>query len=163
MNDFEIIPAQQREQMPELFGKQKDNFFIAPSKTTTAKYDLSKIQKMLHQMCQSNMLQQKIAFPTDHGLDFIQVKKIIRCEGYKKYTIIFTTDTEPILSSYNIGKFAKLFQEITVFFLTHKSHLVNINYIKNYRKSGLIQMVDNTTVPVSVRRRNSFFEVINQF
>lgn len=164
MNEFIVKPAfgqNRKSTQHDFFGQQPQEFFIAPSKKNNEKtYDLGKIEKLLKELCQSALLNQKIALPTDHGIDFIQVKSIIRCEGSKKYTRIYTTDAEPILSSYNIGKFKKLFEDITVFFLSHKSHLVNISYIKNYQRSGLIQMIDDTIVPVSVRRRNSFLDLI---
>lgn len=47
----------------------------------------------------------------------------------------------------------------------HKSHLVNINYIKEYKyeNGGTIIMSDNSKIAVSVGRRNFVINFLKQF
>ena len=48
------------------------------------------------------------------------------------------------------------------FVRTHKSHLVNIRYIKNFIKDEMMVVLNNNVkVPVSKRKKEKIMEVIN--
>jgi len=96
-----------------------------------------------------------IGIPTFEGFDFIPVENIIRCEGMQKCTRIIIRDSKSLISSYNIGAFIKLLEPYQ-FFSTHKSHLINLIHIKKYYKEGSIKMTDDSSVPVSKRRKSLF-------
>lgn len=100
-----------------------------------------------------------IGIPTMEGYDFIRVKEIIRCQGLQRCTQVITTQTNKIISSYNLGEFTKILEPLS-FFSPHKSHLINLNYIKSYSKDGSILMCDGSQIPVSRRRRNEFLSTI---
>ena len=48
------------------------------------------------------------------------------------------------------------------FIRPHKSHLVNVKYIKGFLKNdgGYIEMTDGTHIPVSRRKREKIIEII---
>ena len=102
----------------------------------------------------------KIGIPTMEGFDFIQINEIVRCEGMQKCTLIVTKQEKSLISSYNLGEFKKLLEPFG-FFSSHRSHLVNLKQIRKYKREGSIEMMDNTQVPVSRRRRNEFLAAIN--
>ena len=97
----------------------------------------------------------RITIPGSESYEFIVVKNIIRCEGWQKYTRIYLTTGEIILSSYNIGVFADYLIKCN-FYSCHKSHLINLNLIERYLKTGEIIMCDGAIVPVSRRRKEDF-------
>lgn len=103
--------------------------------------------------------QKKIVLPTSDGLEFIPVKDILRCEGYQKYTKIYVSDGRRIVSSYNIGKFAQMLSGYN-FYMTHKSHLINTDFISSYKNEGIVILHDGAEVPVSRRKKNDFIEYI---
>ena len=107
----------------------------------------------------SSFPEDMIGIPTMEGLDFIQAKEIIRCEGYQRCTRIITTSQSDILSSYHIGFFRKRL-EAHHFYLTHKSHLINLEHIRKYLKEGSIKMADGVFVPVSKRRKGEFLKLM---
>lgn len=99
-----------------------------------------------------------IGIPTIEGLEFIDTDKIIRCEGLQKCTLIVTTEKSDIISSYNIGKFADLLEN-DGFFLCHRSHLINLQYVKKYTREGYIYFSANSKpVPLARRKRCAFLE-----
>ena len=108
------------------------------------------LQRLLNQ--NSNEL---IGIPTIEGFEFIAVSDILRCEGLHKCTRVVTKERSDLISSYNIGEFGKLLIKFG-FFAPHKSHLINMNEILRYHKEGTIIMSDNSTVPVSRRRKALF-------
>ena len=98
-----------------------------------------------------------IAVPSQKGLSFIKIDKIIRFEGVDGYTRIYTTDEKPFLSSYSIGKFSKLLVNSN-FYLCHKSHLINLVYVQSLLKEGTIEMIDSSTISCARTKRNELLE-----
>jgi len=104
----------------------------------------------------------KITVPTISGLIFLDVQDIIRCQSDINYTTIYTTDKQKIL----VAKTLKEFEEILSgfnFFRVHNSHLINLSYIKKYNKGkgGTVQLLDNTEIEVSTRRKDEFLQRIS--
>ncbi len=115
------------------------------------------LAKMLRSFCPNNV----IPIPTMEGTEFLQAEEIIRCEGLQKYTLIVTREGKDLVSSHNIGEFGKLLLSHG-FFATHKSHLVNLRYIRKLSNEGDISLRDGSHVPLSRRRRRAFMEEIRQ-
>lgn len=103
---------------------------------------------------------QKLALPTNEGLVFLPVEKIVRCEAKGSYTIIHTFN-EKLVTSRNIKEYEELLPG-NIFFRVHNSHIVNINNIKKYYKGrgGYIEMDDGATVEIATRRKDAFLRRI---
>ncbi len=99
-----------------------------------------------------NTKKTSIAIPINKGLTFIKTKDIIRFEGVEGYTKIICSKKEPILSSYNIGKFVKILSDSN-FFLTHKSHFINLHFVDCILKEGTILLKDGSSVPLTKSKR----------
>lgn len=97
----------------------------------------------------------KIVIPGAKLYQHVLVNDIIHCEGWQKYTRIHLKNGDIILSSYNIGVFKDLLKEYN-FFSPHKSHLINMNAIKNYNPEGIVELINGNEVPVSRRRKADF-------
>ena len=118
-------------------------------------------RQLLENLLNPGSMQNRIGIPTGQGLEFVQTGNIIRCEGEQKYTNIFIQNQKDILSSYNLGEFQKLLHRYG-FFQPHKSHLINLSHIKRYDREGVVTMSDNSTVPVSRRKRHDFLDQLNR-
>ncbi len=103
----------------------------------------------------------KIAVPSQKGLTFIKTDTIIRFEGVDGYTNIYCVDEKPFLSSYSIGKFCKLLEN-TDFFLCHKSHLINLHFVKSLYNEGSIEMIDRSTITCARSKKNELLEKMKQ-
>jgi two-component system LytT family response regulator len=104
---------------------------------------------------------QKIILSTSEGIHIIKVKNIIRCQADDYYTNFFLNDGRKIM----ISKTLKESEELLVdykFIRPHRSHLVNISYIKKYVKSdgGYIVLADGTKIPVSRRKKDVMVEYL---
>ncbi|MCB9349619.1 MAG: LytTR family transcriptional regulator [Lewinellaceae bacterium] len=80
-------------------------------------------------------------------MDFLKMGEILRCEVPQRFTRIVTTEGKGIISSYHIGVFRDLLEN-QGFFSPHKSHLVNLQYIRKLLREGTLVMRDGSTVPV---------------
>lgn len=115
---------------------------------------------LLENLEQEQFRDKKVAIPTTQGVEYYNVSSIIRCEGYEGYTKIYFDQFPTILSSFNIGHYAKLLDS-DLFYLIHKSHLVNLDFVVRYSNEGNIHLKNGAQVPVSRRKRKEFLDLLN--
>jgi len=119
---------------------------------------LKKNRQLLENLEVKAFQDKKIILPTHEGLEFIAINQILCCEGVDGYTKIYIKDQKPMLSSSSIGHFKTLFAN-QEFYLVHKSHLVNLNYIDRYLNEGYV-VIGERRIPVSRNRRSDFITVL---
>ena len=103
----------------------------------------------------------RISIPSKEGYSFLNITDIVRCEADVNYTHIFTLDGK----KHTVSKTLKYFDGLLShhgFFRIHSSHLINLNSVKTYAKSGYVTLSDNTKLEVSVRRKEAFIKVCNR-
>jgi two-component system LytT family response regulator len=101
----------------------------------------------------------KMIIPSQDGLEFVRISDVVHCEGINGYTQICLSNGSKILSSKNIGYFCDILNE-NPFYLIHKSHLINIDYIEKYLNEGYIQFSNQQTAPVSRSKRIEFLNFL---
>ncbi len=116
---------------------------------------LQKNRQLIENLGTPTFQNKKIVIPCQEGLEFVKIADIIHCEGDNGYTNIHFQSRKPILSSHSIGHFNKLLENQS-FYLVHKSHLINMDYIDKYLNEGYVVLSDNSKIPVSRNRRNDF-------
>ncbi len=106
---------------------------------------------------------QKIGLTSSDGLEFIEIKTILRCEADGKYTSVFLHDGKKLLVSKNLKEFEDLLTEYN-FIRIHHSHLVNLDYIKKYQsgRGGYVVMSDGSTITVSQRKKEDFLSSLKK-
>lgn len=103
----------------------------------------------------------KIVLSTAEKIHVVKVKDIIRCESDNYYTRYFFIDGKKLLISKTLKENEELLSDYN-FIRPHKSHLINVHYIKSYDKhdGGYINMTDGSVVPVSRRKKEKILEII---
>ena len=103
----------------------------------------------------------KIAIPTLQGLLFFNIADIIHLEAQSNYTVIFFSNHPKLIASRTLKDFEDLLPP-GIFFRTHHSHLINLNYIKRYIKGdgGQIELQNGTFVDVARRKKDEFLKTI---
>ena len=104
----------------------------------------------------------KIGLTTQEGTSFVYLKNIIRCEGESYYTTFFVADGRKIVVSKTIKSFELLLKEAN-FLRIHKSHIINLNCIQEYKttiKGGEVLMKDGKIAPIARRRKTAFLRAI---
>lgn len=128
------------------------------------KLDLNAKEKnydLLKANLSSNKIE-KIALHTADKIHICSIGEIVRCESNVNYTTFLFADG----SSKMVTKTLKYFDQIlsdSGFFRVHQSHLVNVQFIKEYVKTegGYLKMKDDSTVPISSRKKTEILDVIN--
>ena len=143
----------------------KNGEFVAATnnaiKRINSRNDNQKISQLLANLKAPLNLANKLGIPTCEGLEFIAAEDIIRCEGVQKCTIMYSVDGRKLISSYNIGEYKKMLEPYG-FFVVHKSHIINPRYLRKYHKEGTITMSDDSTVPVSKRKKSEFLRALKR-
>ena len=110
---------------------------------------------------QSFSKEKRIILKTADDIFVIKVQDIIRLESQQGYTEFFLSNHRKIMVSSTLKKYDEMLSEYG-FFRTHKSHLINLAYLDSYKKreGGYILMRDKSSVPVSYRKKDQLFEIL---
>jgi two-component system LytT family response regulator len=103
----------------------------------------------------------KIVLPTDFGFELVKPSHILYCEADGNYTKVNLLDGKVML----VAKTLKYIEELLandIFIRTHKSYVVNINYVSRFDKSNDLHVVlsNNEKIPVSVRKKDDFINAV---
>jgi two-component system LytT family response regulator len=185
MNGFEMLNALPEKNFHVIFTTAYDQYAIRAIKyaafdyllkpidieelkTAVEKIDLKETNQTKKQV---ELLQQniehpkkqlnKLAIPTLDGLLFFDINDIIHLEANSNYTFIHFLGKPKITASKTLKEFEEILPE-SLFFRTHHSHLINLNYIKRYIKGdgGQIELQNGTYVDVSRRKKEEFLKAI---
>jgi len=104
----------------------------------------------------------KVSLSSMDGLEFVEVKTIIRCEADSNYTHVILEDGGKITISKTLKDLEDQLANFP-FMRVHNSHLVNLNRIKSYQRGagGTLVMDNNDTIPVSRGKKNEFLDYLN--
>lgn len=104
----------------------------------------------------------KISLSTLEKISVVDIKNIIRCESDNNNTMFYLSNGQKIFVTKTLKYFADLLKE-SGFIRTHQSHLINLNYIKEYIKSdgGYLMLTEGSNIPVSVRKRVEVLQILS--
>lgn len=97
---------------------------------------------------------QQVILPTLEGFEVVMMKDIMRLKGNGNFTDLFLVDG----SKKMVCRFLKHFSEILPFpfMRVHKSHIININFVKSYNKGGFITLQDEAEIEISSTYKEGF-------
>ena len=185
MNGFEMLNELEEKNFHIIFTTAYDQYAIKAIKYAAFDYLLKPIDieelktaveklsntenketKKQVELLQQNMLHpkkqlHKLAIPTLEGLMFYEISDIVHLEANSNYTYIHLSNKTKITASKTLKEFEELLPD-DIFFRTHHSHLINLNYIKRYIKGdgGQIELQNGTYVDVSRRKKEDFLKSI---
>jgi len=102
---------------------------------------------------------QQVILPTLEGFEVVKMEDIVRLQGNGNFTDIYLIDK----SKKMVCRFLKHFSEILPypFARVHKSHIININYVKAYHKNsgGYVVLHDDTEIEISSSYKEDFLNI----
>ena len=101
----------------------------------------------------------KLALPTIEGYSFIDLDEILYCEASNNYTIVYLTNRKKIVVSKTLREYEDLLSDFN-FFRVNRSHLINLKFIKEYKKARrpIILMTNGTEVSLATARKQDFLD-----
>ena len=103
---------------------------------------------------QALLKKNKIALPITEGFILVKPQEIVRCEAQGGYTQVFLKDESSLLITKTLKHYDEILEDFN-FFRIHKSHLVNLKYVRKFikGKQGYIEIADGKIIEVSSRKR----------
>lgn len=103
----------------------------------------------------------KIVIPSSDGMHIIKVSDILRCESSSNYTQFVLRTGKNLLASKTLKEFDNMLSDHN-FERIHKSHLVNMDYVKRYVQSdgGYVIMEDDSRIPVANRKKEHLMALL---
>lgn len=116
---------------------------------------------LLENLQKTNLQNYKIVLPTQEGFEVVAVNEIIRCEANDNFTDFHFVSGKKMM----ICRTLKFYEELlsnSAFMRVHKSHLVNLDFVKKYirGKGGQLTMSDSSMIDVSPNKKD---ELLNWF
>ncbi len=109
-----------------------------------------------------NLVNERIAFKCARSIEFVEVRRIIRVESSRAYCKLHILNDTPITLSTPLKAIETKLKAFPLFFRSHKSHLINLMFVKSYHSDNGIKLVDNSFVPLTPCLKSSFLEKIEE-
>jgi two-component system, LytTR family, response regulator len=158
-----VLEAVQMQAVGYLFRPIEEETFVSTvvraKERILVKEESKRNKQLLEKLIVEKKTEELIGIPTIEGYEFIKANEIIRCEGLQRCTRVVTVTKTDIVSSYNIGEFISLLEPYH-FFSPHKSHLINLGFVRKYLREGTIVLEDKTCIPVAKRRKSEFLNLV---
>ena len=148
------------------------DFIPKPIDTEALKSAVSRVQprvkaqtrerlEVLSQTLNNPNTVERISISALDSIYFVSLKEIIRLEAQDNYTHIFLSTGEKITTSKTIRVYEDMLEQRN-FFRIHKTHIINVNFIRKFMKGdgGYVIMDDGIQIDVSRRRRPIFIEFL---
>ncbi len=173
-NAFDVLDATKAHHFETIFITAFSEYSLQALNMSAAYYILKpidiqelmnavdKVQKVIQQQHRFNRNQvlldnikqssdkQQIILPTQNGFDVMRLNNIIHIQADGNFTQIYAADG----SKKMVCRFLKYFEELLghPFVRIHRSHIINIHYLKSYHKGkgGYVIMENGTEIEVSV-------------
>lgn len=101
----------------------------------------------------------KISLPSTKGIEFVGIEEIVRIEGDGRYSTIYLEDKKSITITKLLSELIDTIDS-QLFFRPHKSHYINLNFVRVFVKSdgNYIEMKDGSQVSISRNKKEEFFD-----
>jgi two-component system LytT family response regulator len=119
-----------------------------------------KMELLKHSPEDSYRSNDKIAVSGNDGIDFFEIRNIVRIESSSNYSILHFSNGKTVTVTRLLKDFEEMLQSYR-FFRIHHSHLINLDYIKKYIRSGQVVMENGDLIDVSRRKKEEFLKLIS--
>ena len=105
----------------------------------------------------------KLTIPTMSGFEFISLDHLIRIESDSSYSIFYIDGDKKYISTKTLKEYEDILADN--FIRVHRSHIVNLNYVKKYtsQNGGEILMNNGDKIPISRRRRDNLLDSLESY
>lgn len=168
--DFEIIfVTAYNEYALKAFEVSAVDYVLKPVDIDKLKAAVGKVQQKLRgadmqlrlEVLKDNFTSEnfnKIALPVADGLLFVNVNEIMLLEADGAYTHVWLQNANSILVSKKLKFFEEVLEGRQNFFRSHRSFMVNINFLKKYTRGENALLLENGKTIIISRERKAEFE-----
>ncbi len=109
----------------------------------------------------SQQLPQTLTLPMSNGFKMVPIKNILRIEADDNYTHVHVHQEKSLVVAKTLKHFEGILDN-NHFCRIHRSHIINLEYIKSFSKQdgGIVELTDETRLPISRRRLPEFLRLV---
>ena len=170
-----VITAKQEEKILEAYEHHIAGFLVKPLEEKKFQKTMKRIRKVIGNCGEADkgkysyfkdLIQagkiNRIALTTLEGYIIVHYDDIIRCEANGNYTSVYFHDGSFLMLTKTLKHYAEKLEKHG-FFRVHKTHLVNLNYIRCYvkGKNSYVELKDGSKIEVSSRKKQHLVEKLN--
>jgi two-component system LytT family response regulator len=120
---------------------------------------INRNQILVENFRESRPEKQQLILPTLEGFEVVRLENIVRLQGNGNFTNIYLKDKTKKM----VCRFLKHFEEMLPFpfVRVHKSHIINIQYVKSYHKNsgGYVVLEDGNEIEISPAYKTVFLNM----
>lgn len=119
---------------------------------------------LLENLAIENKQLKKVVLPMMEGFEVVILKDIVRCEANDNLTDLYLSDGTKRTVCRTLKFYENVLRDYD-FIRVHKSHIINVNFVKQYKKGkgGEVVLTDGSEVRISPTRKQEFLERFAQF
>lgn len=142
------------------------DYLLKPVKIAELKAAVNKaLYKIKSQKKEGLPVSSKIAVPVSGRSDdlvsirFLDPEYIIYCKADDRHSILHLYKNSPLRIHRKLGDLEnQLCNNIFPFLRTHRSYIVNVDYVESYTKERLLNMTTGDTIPLAGSYKDQFWE-----
>lgn len=139
------------------------DYLLKPVNIKELKLTVKKLLLLKNKTIKAETVQEtdKLVLPESHGFNILIFDNLIRLEAEGCYTKVVIKDGKDKIVSHTLKDFEDTLPK-EQFFRIHKSHLINLKYIKEYstRSGNFVTMFDGSKIEISRRKAPEFIQKI---
>lgn len=139
------------------------DYLLKPINIKELKLTVNKLLSLKSKNLKSEIVQERdrLLLPASHGFDLFAFDDLIRFEADGCYTKVVIKEGKNKIVCRTLKEFEDSLPKDS-FFRIHKSHLINLKYIKEYSNlsGNYITMIDGSKVELSRRKASEFIQKI---
>lgn len=134
---------------------------IAKYKRTKTEMTSARVQQLLSNIDNlSRPALQRLALPTQDGVEMIALDEVLYLRADRNYTVIRRTGKKDLIVARTLGSFEELLVP-PQFMRVNKQYLISLARVTRYQRTGsLVLMQDGTEIQVSRTRKEEFQSLI---
>jgi two-component system, LytTR family, response regulator len=139
----------------------QEELSAALEKVRGTKDDPQSLQLLQENISRTIGKMERMILNTQEKIHVVRLSDIIRCESDINYTRFYFKNGEKVLVTKTLKEFDEMLHD-NGFLRSHQSHLVNLDYIKEFDKKdgGHLNLTSGGYVPVSTRRKSAVMQAL---
>lgn len=172
--NFEVIFVTAHEELAiKAFKYEAVNYLLKPVDPEELMASLQRIrnrttavqkeENRLHLVKTLSLMNSKVPLPYQDGVRFIEAGKVIRLEADGSYTTIYAENERPHVVTKPLKFYDSILSD-ALFLRVHRSHIVNIRYVNEFKRDGkcYVILTNGEVIQVSDRRREDVLRRLSE-
>lgn len=139
--------------------EELENAVATVEKNISKKEKISRAKILLENMTATNSQNRKLVLPLMEGFDVVKMSEVLYCEAQDNFTCFYFTNGKKSMICRSLKFYENALSEFG-FYRVHRSHMVNLEYVRRYikGKGGSVILENGKEILVSNNKKEGLIE-----